>query len=149
MACIEGIVYGLKRLILELTPREIHSFIPEQRAMLKEEQYDLNEKGEAIKKPAKLRLAPNLLFAFNTFAKMMGKPALVVKDSCEWSEFQSVVRMRDRLMHPKNAKALMISEHELFLANRTYNWFHNQFARMFKTREAGPVKLVEFTPQPR
>ncbi|WPL17828.1 hypothetical protein Thiowin_02870 [Thiorhodovibrio winogradskyi] len=112
-AYIEGAVFVIKieasfnceEKGIELTPQQ-HHFIFEA-------DFDLNDKGEVVQKPAKIPLAKNIRFAFSVFAQANGiKPTLDVGSEW-WSKLQESIRVRDRLTHPRSPSDLDVSPSEV------------------------------------
>ena len=97
---------------------------PEQ-ALLSEESYELDDKGKVRTKAARIILAGNIKFAFRTYAQAHLAKYKVKDDGSGWDAFKKTIKIRDRLMHPKRASDLVVSNDEMSDLLETYIWFEN------------------------
>jgi len=122
-AGVEGINHRIKNvsmlladiLKIELSHAEI--------ALLREETYNLNEKGDVISAKSKLRTKDNVCFTLKTFARVSNATYEIERNSKEWSSFNEALIIRDRLTHPKSSNDLMISDDELEALKKTFRWY--------------------------
>ncbi len=94
-----------------------------ERLLLREGTFDLNDKGEAFERPFIAALPKSLKFAIRCFAKAHGLTRLPDYSGAGWHEFQELVRIRNRLTHPKDASALEVTDEEMAIADRAEFWF--------------------------
>jgi hypothetical protein len=116
---VEGITNYLKVLSLR-TPL---SFSAAELAMLKEETYSVNDKGEAYAQLKFVRIEDNLLFALRMYLKDLSIVPNIKRDDKGWSAFKKAVGIRNRVTHPRSLNDLLITDdelHEVSVANR---WF--------------------------
>jgi hypothetical protein len=80
-----------------------------------------------------ISLASNIRFAFQTYSRAhMSDYDLNVGDN-RWSEFKQSVKIRDRLMHPKQASDLEISLAEMDTLQNAYDWFTESIEAVMRT----------------
>jgi hypothetical protein len=122
-AGIEGINHRINNVSILLANIQKIKLSHAEIAMLKEETYALNEKGEAISTKSKLRTKDNLCFTLKTFAHVSNTMFKIEKNSKEWSSFNEALKIRDRLTHPKSTNDLIISDVELEAVEKTFMWY--------------------------
>jgi len=122
-AGIEGINHRMKHISMLLANIHKIELTHAEIAMLREETYSLNEKGDATSSKSKLRTKENLCFTLKTFARVCNSPYEVDRNSEEWGSFNEALRIRDRLTHPKSSDDLMISDTELKTVQKTFKWY--------------------------
>jgi hypothetical protein len=122
-AGIEGINHRINNVSILLANIKKIKLSHAEIAMLKEEIYALNEKGEAISTKSKLRTKDNLCFTLKTFAHVSNTTFKIEKNSKEWSSFNEALKIRDRLTHPKSTNDLIISDVELEAVEKTFMWY--------------------------
>ena len=84
-------------------------------------------------RPAKLRLAENLRFAFRLLGKRYpAVPGLDPLTSEWWTHFENAERVRDRLMHPRKTEDLDLRPQEVLTALKAHDGFKME-VRKFKT----------------
>ena len=74
---------------------------PHQSHFIFEADFDLNDKGEVVQRPAKISLARNIRFAFSIFERANGLASHLYPNAKWWSLLRESIRVRDRLMHPR------------------------------------------------
>ncbi|MDQ3816348.1 MAG: hypothetical protein M3362_01500 [Acidobacteriota bacterium] len=125
-ALVEGMTYKLKQVSLKkssyLKPVE-SVFSPGEIALLREESFDLDDKGIVTVKPSNLQLKKNVRFAFASYAKHYGFDFKLKVDDAGWQSFLEAIQIRNRLMHPKQVGDLEVSEREIEITNRAKVWF--------------------------
>jgi hypothetical protein len=124
-AYIEGMVFAMKQFSYEYRIQPESSSTRPELAMLLEESYELNDKGVARTAPAKIPLEKNIKFAFKAFAKAGHSDYELPISDHGWEELKKSTRIRDRLMHPKNANDMSVSEAEHSTVRIAHSWFMN------------------------
>jgi len=142
-ALIEGIVFAIKRCALAGNSVQVARLSAAERALLQEEFYDLTDDGDAKTRPAFLHLAKNLRFAFKLFARCYEADHDLSPDEVGWAAFRRSARVRNRLMHPKNASDLEVTDAELADATRVMNWFAAHVILLFVATVRGLTRIVE------
>jgi hypothetical protein len=84
---------------------------------------ELTDGGEIVERPAKLRLAQNVRFAFKLLEKSTGKPTTFNPADHWWSCFKAAIRVRDRLMHPRFPEDIDISGADIVNALKARDGF--------------------------
>lgn len=123
-AQLEGSTFTLKQLAL---PSDTSSLTVAELALLRGETYRLNDAGEAVVTPAYLTLASDMRFAFRTYAKSVGLEYELPVTEPGWSALMRAKKIRDRLMHPRTAKDLEVTDSELACTTEAAEWFQTQY----------------------
>lgn len=122
---IEGTTFALKQAALD-TASHMHSvspFLPEEVILLAEKSYDLDNEGNVKSQAARIPMSKNIRFAFKAFAKVNRTTYELKVDGIGWQSFKKSIKVRDRLMHPKNTIDLVVTDQELTDAKNTFKWF--------------------------
>src|SRR5690242_5187582 len=109
LAAIEGHIYWMKQEALNAHNRRVQ-FSSEEIALLREEAYNLSNNGTVSVKKAKLRLIDNLKFAFKMMAKAGLSAHSLNLSTKGWNQFLHAVKIRDRLMHPKQSSDFNVAD---------------------------------------
>lgn len=115
-AMIEANSYFLKQLVIHDIGKTSLSL--GEKLLLREEEAYLKNNGEPAVKPAKLRTLDNIGFAYKTFYKVYN-----VDDGDAIRELMAMsarlLKIRDRLTHPKNPNELTVTDVEQSDVSRT------------------------------
>jgi hypothetical protein len=136
-AFIEATIYALKNIVAK-SPRATlnHKDV----MMTSEVTYDLSESGDIQERPAKIRLAPNVKYAFKLFKRQFGISYDLDVGGEPWQFFLNSIKVRDRITHPKQLADLSVSDDELVKVFIVTDWFTNNFGEiLFEASE----KLVQ------
>ena len=120
-AKLEGFTSTLKQLCLR-SPRIETDYSAAEIALLREETFSLDEKGEPRVTGSHLKLAANIQFAFRMYARFCDLRFSLHTSESEWSDFKLAMAVRNRLMHPKKPEDLAVSEAEVEAASRVSGW---------------------------
>jgi hypothetical protein len=120
---IEGILYAYKLFALKGHELNQVSYSPAELALLREEDYDLDAKGIPQTRPARLTFAANLLFTIRSLAKAFSRSYDPPTGEVGWMKLKDSAKVRDRLMHPKAAGALLVSDGELIDLGKGREWW--------------------------
>ena len=129
-AHVEGLIYLMKQVALELHPVMKVDFTVGEVTFLKEKSFELNEKGEVIEKRKLLRFIDNFKFTCASFSRANRSSFRIKYDDDGFNYFKEVIKIRDRLMHPKSKSDLHISDEETKSARKAWDWYQQQFAEM-------------------
>jgi hypothetical protein len=137
-AAVEGQLWVMKQKFLDfagptLTPAEV--------AMLREVQYGFGGDGGAVEKPARITLKENIRFAIAMMGRLHPGTAVDLGGS-GWVALTNSLKVRDRLMHPKDSANIEVSEDEITTALDGLLWF-------MKLTDAGSRAVAEFVSTPR
>ena len=92
-------------------------------ALLAEETYELSDKGEPVTKPNYLQLPKNIKFTFRIMTRAYGVKYDLKLDDLGWDSFLKAVKIRNRIVHPKQIQDLSISNEEIEIAGVALMWF--------------------------
>ena len=145
-AYIEAMVFGLKKMALRLSSYGQGKFTAEELIILKEESYELNEKGEVKAQPKFIPLAKNMRFAFDAGSRALGLHFKLDVGDARWDSFQRALIIRNRITHPKTSADLFFKPGESEHIKNALDWFADNFRR-FKEEHGnkiqGALKLAE------
>lgn len=125
---IEGVVFELKHMAVIAVAEKPGRLLPEEIAMAKDEDYELDESGKIKTVKAKLRFKSNFRFAFKLFAKSNALDQKFIPDlgGGDWANLIDALKVRDRITHPKSISDLKITDKEIQNALRAYDWVYAQ-----------------------
>jgi hypothetical protein len=126
LAVIEGIINSFKQSCIEAHCARTSTnsiFSDAELAMLKEEAYGVNDKGEAYSQLKTISTLENFHFTMKMVMRAAGKKFSLNKNDAGWQALKETVKMRNRLIHPKKASDLVISDDEKLLAADAATWF--------------------------
>jgi hypothetical protein len=125
LAYIEAVTFSVKVSSVEKCLNSGIEVSDHERYLSIEIDSELNDNGEIIERPAKLRLASNVRFAFRLFQKASSKPTKFDPKSEWWSCLKETIRVRDRLTHPRMPEDIDISGDEIIKALKAMEGFSN------------------------
>ncbi len=94
-------------------------------------EYEITDKGEVVGRPARIRLADNIRFAFVLQERALGTAEKFDANTEWWSNLKTAIKVRDRLMHPKWPKDVHITGEEAVAAVNAYHGFRSQVVTSF------------------
>ena len=112
-AYVEGTIYSLKNFAgaqLSFVGLELEEY---EWDLIHEEQHILDDNGKIKHQSMMIRLIPNLKFMLKMLGDTMGADEIDFKKEEWWPAFRNSVKVRDRLMHPKQLSDMNISAFEL------------------------------------
>jgi len=113
LAYIEGVTFSVKvSAVAKCLDRGIE-ISDQERYMAVEVDCDLNDKGEIIERPAKIRLPGNIRFAFSLLERSERLDPEFDPSQEWWSALRDTIRIRNRLMHPQLPGDLDVSGDEI------------------------------------
>ena len=110
---VEGTIYSLKNFAgaqLSFVGLELEEY---EWDLIHEEQHILDDNGKIKHQSMMIRLIPNLKFMLKMLGDTMGADEIDFKKEEWWPAFRNSVKVRDRLMHPKQLSDMNISAFEL------------------------------------
>jgi len=132
-AYIEGLVYRLKRVIITGHEAGRYDLLPSDLALLREETYELDDKGNPQVRPAHLSTTRNMRFTFAQYEKAWGGSFTLEVDTQGWGTLRSATAIRNRLMHPKSVADLEVSQDEANTVQVCFEWFTAEFCRLLES----------------
>ena len=124
-AYIEGATWLIKQTSLRVAsesgfkPKDLGTY-----AILNDECYDLNDKGEVTTRSKFLRSSDNLRFAVCNFNSLFRSAIDLGVGAVPWNNFLAAIKVRNRLMHPKNTQEFDVSASEIQSAKNVCWWFN-------------------------
>jgi len=112
-AYIEGVTFSVKASAAWKCMQRGIEITPQERYIATEVDYDLNDNGEVVERPAQIKLTRNIRFAFALTEKARKIPPQFDASVEWWSCLRQAIKVRDRLMHPRMPEDLDISPDEL------------------------------------
>ncbi|MDQ1611481.1 MAG: hypothetical protein QOG00_1412 [Pyrinomonadaceae bacterium] len=122
-AFIEALIFHIKRVLLRVYDAGIVEFSPEELAMLREESYDLSDKGDVVTQQKFIPLTKNLKFICKAYVRYTKSNYTLKVDDSGWDSFKKSIDIRNRLTHPKSASDLDVSDDDIKVVERADNWF--------------------------
>jgi hypothetical protein len=133
---VESVLFKIKSEALEA---DTGKFSHAELALLAEKSYDLSDKGEPIERTYFGKIERNLKFAFRAYAKAFVLNYEPDYSSDRWQAFQQVVKIRNRITHPKNSDSMIINDEENKAISKAHDWFletyHNLLGKLIKKLE--------------
>jgi hypothetical protein len=126
-AMIEGTIYVMK--LLAKRP-DIERFSAAELSLLSEESYDLNDMGKPIIRPHYLKLEKNIKFSFSMYAKSCDVSYILPVQEPGWNALKQSIKVRNRLMHPKNPGDLDVTNDELNNVEIADEWFNQKYREL-------------------
>jgi len=146
-AYIEGLGFRLKRVVLARHASGLCKLLPPEIALLREESYDLDDKGVPHIRAAHLKLTRNLRFAFEQYAKAYGMAGTLAVDAPGWRALLAAAEIRNRLMHPKSVQDIEVTEDEAKVVKAALDWFTAEFVRLLGISVPGSRRSKPETPK--
>jgi hypothetical protein len=139
LAFLEGTGSAMKRLALAMHEAGQAEFSPAELAILREETYELSDRGEPKTRVMKIRTLENVRFAVRSFAHAHQLDASLRVDGAGWQAVQQAIRIRDRLVHPRVSTDLTVTDDEIEIVNAAGKWFQDAVMELF-TALAGEAR---------
>jgi hypothetical protein len=136
-AFVEGTIFMCKRVILEVHKAGYGKFSRAQFAMLNEESYDLDRKGNAIPQKKFLKLEQNIKFSFKAYASLWSADfVLDIGTNPRWDALLQAIAIRNRITHPRNAEDTKLSDKDMVDVSDALAWFAEQVGKLFDSCSA-------------
>lgn len=133
-AYIEAVTFSLKVHSAGQCLERGFDISPEERYFATDVEFELNEKGEVVERPAKISLARNVRFAFMLKERVWVVPKKFDPSVEWWSCFKKAIRIRDRLTHPKLPGDLDVSPDELLTVIKAKRGFEEYLSQAKRKR---------------
>jgi hypothetical protein len=124
-ANIESFTYAIKHIAFQISIVKSKKLSISEKLFIDEEEYKLEDNGEITHgKRAKIRTKSNFLFSFKVLAKVCGTVSPIKTDkSNDWNNFINVLKLRNRITHPKNKFQLTITDEEYEKIREVLRWY--------------------------
>ena len=143
-ALMEGLVNQMGDFILETIDCGVEFlFTSAELSILKEETYSLNKKGEVDSRVNFQPFLPKLLHTAHCYMRLFGEDFNANTGVYGWECMQSLVKTRNRLMHPKGACDLEVSDKNFEMAQNAVEWFNDEFTDIFEKTKKRYNKMLK------
>ena len=129
-AYVEGLAFQLRQVTLA-SLKETDLLSPGELALLKEERFQLNHRGQPEARENFQQVLPNLLFSIRCYVKNHGATYQPDISHHGWECMKRAVEVRDRLTHPKSAEGLEVTDADLHVFNEGAAWWKKTLIEMF------------------
>ncbi len=129
MACIEGVTFSVK---VSAAAKCLDCGIEisdHERYMAVEVDCDLNDKGEIVERPAKIRLPGNIRFAFSLLERSERLDPIFDASQEWWSALHDTIKVRNRLIHPQLPGDLDVPGDEIVRALKAKQGFDDVLSK--------------------
>jgi hypothetical protein len=126
-AGIEAVVYDLKQLAIAVSEAPGIDLTPGDRYVLLEKDYVLQNNGAVKPRDAKIRTLDNLCFVFRAFSALHLSVREIDPNDAGWKALVGATKIRDRLMHPKGSRSLVVTNTDLDSVQAATRWFTDYF----------------------
>jgi hypothetical protein len=130
-ALIEGMTYCFRQVALAAAKYGL--FSPAEIALLKEENYHLNKKGQVATRNNWQQLLPSIIFSMRCYGRVHGAPFEPDIGDNGWACMHQYKKLRDRLTHPKSSADLQLSDRDLEIAMKAATWFKSTVQTLLET----------------
>jgi hypothetical protein len=120
IACIEGSVYAMKCWALDMN---FDNLSPQEKDIIGEKVYYLDDNGEIKSQKARIRIPPNMIFAFRILSQAEGVDNPLITSDHRWDSLKTAIKIRNRLVHPKSAEDLTLTSKDLVLVVDAIQFF--------------------------
>ena len=128
-AYIEGVTFSVKVKAAELCLKNGVDITDGERFFAIDLDFILANNGDVKERPAHIRTADNVRFAFRLQEKAHGLSTKFDPSAGWWSDFQAAIRVRDRLVHPKMPGDLDVNGDEIVQALTAYKGYNSQIEK--------------------
>lgn len=122
-AYVEATTYILKQTAIAAAPGMISE--AEALNLVAEKTYTLDN-GSAKESNSKLRLPENVRYALSLFRRAVSDAYVHDGNDPSWRAFLRAIKVRDRLMHPRDALQLDVTDEDYEAVFEGLRWFANQ-----------------------
>ena len=135
-AFIEAVTFSVKAKAAEYCLHHNRDIADAERFFAVDVEHVLTDKDEVVERPAHIRLADNIRFAFALQEKALGCAKKFDPSTEWWSCLRSSIKVRDRLTHPKLPGDVDVSGAEIVAALKAYEGFKQQVMYYAELRDA-------------
>ena len=121
-ASIEALTFILKQDALRLADAQPSQYTVGQLALLREEGFSLNSKGEVHSSPRFIPSTENFRFAVDMVMQGLFPGFRLSVDVPEWTAFKRAVKVRNRIVHPKGVSDLTVSDEDKADVLTAFQW---------------------------
>lgn len=135
---VEGIAHRMRQVLITSHEQGFTKLAPNELALLREERYELNDRGKIRTRTAFANFLPSIQFTLRLFSRTYGLEPVFdsAKQHAGWTAFRKAVAIRNRLTHPKDARELIVTGSECKVVELADAWFQSLFMRLFEVSSA-------------
>ena len=141
-AFIEGLAYNLRQVTLA-SCEKLPNMSDEERVRLREKTYELDKDGNLRLRTKYLRTGPGFLFSLQMYPKTHGGEYSPKLDNGGWVAFDSALKLRDSITHPKSAATLEISDEAFKVFCKASDWAQTLLLEMFDVCNKADRRILE------
>lgn len=131
----EAKLYLLQQLLLQMNRKGSINLKPEEIVLLQGQTYAIGHGGKVISSPKFLKFQDSLLFTARVWSHCYKHTVFANISDPRWQHVLTYLKVRNRLMHPKQRADLDISEVEIDSLNRAQDWLREYFQSFFSPIE--------------
>lgn len=129
---IEAWMYLFRRLSLEPSGGAEITLNEAEKALLKEEDYEIGEKGDVRVRPYFGKFLPTFRFVVAMYIKVNGLQTVIDYSTGGWDALQKAVKIRNRLTHPREPTELEVAEDEVDIIIAAYDFQRGVFNKLLE-----------------
>jgi hypothetical protein len=122
-ASVEGIIHEFRRHTLVEAERRPSLFSAGELACLREESYSIDDQGHARASARYVPVPASVQFTLRMFMRGTKCGPTLKLDHQGWEAFRRMIKLRNRLMHPRGPEDLEVSDDDLTIVETGYRWF--------------------------
>ena len=130
-ALIEGVVHQITAFALQEAENAPDLFSSEDVLILKEVSVSLNQKGEIEERANYQKLNPKLIHSVRCFLKVFEEEYSPDTSLHGWEALGQFLKIRNRLMHPRNIDDLFVSDEDFEISKKANDWFGDTLSIVF------------------
>jgi len=112
-SAIEGLIFMLKTQLLDGLPIEEGTYSLAEIALLREEGYQLDNRGNTVVRTQFLRAADNLLFTWKMYFRGILPEFAVDLSGSGWNSFMLSALSANRITHPRSSSDLELTDDDV------------------------------------
>ena len=131
-ALVEALTYRIKQIVYGLYTQGDCALAPGEADLLAEVSYGIDSRGKVSRRGAKLRTVGNTRFALQMLAQHAAPGYVLNWNDNGWVSLQTALKVRHRLTHPKGLDDLNVSDKDLEVVKRGFEWYRVTLIGAFK-----------------
>lgn len=101
-----------------------------ERSVLRDIVYELDDAGRVKERPLHAKLAASIKFSIASYCKVHKLEFLPDYAGTGWQSMLRLIKIRNRLTHPKSISDLVVSDEELGVSDQAEVWFRRTWGAM-------------------
>jgi hypothetical protein len=124
---VESISYKIRQILLDRYKTDNKLFSPIEYVAMSEKDINIEINGEIKTKEKFYKFENFFRFTLKTYSAIYNKKIVydthISKNGYEC--FKNVIKIRNRITHPKNSRELFVTDEELIETEKARKWFHH------------------------